>query len=319
MGLEPTASGATNQRSNQTELHPPSLTDYTIVYTLSSRCKICYTDEMKVLNGLELAGYIKERQAKQVRALRQAWKVFPRLAIVVDSDNPVIATYMRLKQRYGEDILIDVEIHQASGVQIVATIDELNRRPDIHGIIVQLPLTDMAQADTVLGAVAPAKDVEGLNPQGSMFDAATPLAINWLLAGYSIELAGKKVAIVGRGRLVGAPLAKMWRNSGVDVTVFERGDDLTNLQTYDVIVTAAGAPGVIETDMIKSGAVLVDAGTAVEDGVVRGDVSPEVRQRSDIIITPEKGGVGPLTVAALFDNVILAARRVAEQQGKPEN
>lgn len=266
------------------------------------------------MSGRDLADFIKERQAKQVRGLRQAWRVFPRLAIVTNVDNPVIDVYMRLKEQYGADILVDVEVHRVRPEETLAKIEELNERVEVQAVIVQLPLADMSQADAVLSRVAPEKDVDGLNPEGSTFDAATPMAINWLLAAYGVELAGKSIALVGHGRLVGAPLARMWRRSGHEPVVFEKGDDLAKLADYDVIVTAAGAPGAITSEMVKPGAVVVDAGTAVEDGVVRGDVDAAVRQRRDIALTPIKGGVGPLTVAALFDNVITACLRIANRQ-----
>lgn len=268
---------------------------------------------MKLLTGSDLALFIKERQAKQVRALRQAHGIAPRLAIVTNVDNPVINVYMRLKEQYGADILIDVEIHRVKPEETLSSIDELNRREDIQGIIVQLPLDDMGRMDQVLSAVDVAKDVDGLHPQ-SKFDAATPLAISWLLAGHGIEIGKKKVAIVGRGRLVGAPLERMWSRSGVDLTVFVDGDDLSKLVDYDAIVTATGVPQIIKSTMVKDGAIVIDAGTAVEEGVVRGDVSGEVRRRPDVIITPEKGGVGPLTVTALFDNVINACFRIANSR-----
>lgn len=265
------------------------------------------------MSGSDLAAFIKERQAKQVRALRQAHGIFPRLAIVTNVDNPVINVYMRLKERYGADILIDVEIHRVEPARTLAVIQQLNEREDVQGIIVQLPLADMTAMETVLRAVDPRKDVDGLHPQ-TTFDAATPMAINWLLAGHGIEMKQKKVAIVGRGRLVGAPLERMWRASNVDVTVFEKGDDLANILNYDIIVTATGVPRVITPEMIAPSAVVVDAGTAAENGEVHGDVSPEVRERQDITITPQKGGVGPLTVTALFDNVITACFRVANNR-----
>lgn len=267
---------------------------------------ICYNQTMKSLNGAELASFIKQRQAKQVRMLRQAHHIQPRLAIVTDSDNPVIATYMRLKQRYGTDILIEVEICRVATRQLPETITALNQRDDVQGIIVQLPLAEPEQTDQIVRLVAPEKDVDGLNSERTLFDPATPMAINWLLAGYSVELAGKRLAIVGRGRLVGAPLERMWRASGLDVTVFGRGDALSRLYEYDVIVTATGVAGLIQPDMIRPGAVVVDAGTASEDGKIVGDVAPANRTRTDIHLTPEKGGVGPLTVSALFDNVITA-------------
>ena len=274
--------------------------------------KLLYLMTMRELNGSELAGFIKERQAKQVRALRQAWHINPRLAIVTDVENPVIETYMRLKQRYGADILIDVEIHRVSAGGALEVIQELNNRDDVQGIILQLPISNSDQTEELLESIREDKDVDGLRKR-AIFQAATPTAISWLLAGYGVDLKGKKVAIVGRGRLVGAPLEKMWLKSGVDVTVFEKGDDLSQLINYDIIVSATGVPGLIKSQMIKTKAVVIDAGTASENGKIVGDVSEEVRQRNDVIITPKKGGVGPLTVSALFDNVITACLKIANQ------
>lgn len=274
--------------------------------------KLLYLMTMRELNGSELAGFIKERQAKQVRALRQAWHINPRLAIVTDVENPVIETYMRLKQRYGADILIDVEIHRVPAGGALEVIQELNNRDDVQGIILQLPISNSDQTEELLESIREDKDVDGLRKR-AIFQAATPTAISWLLAGYGIDLKGKKVAIVGRGRLVGAPLEKIWLKSGVDVTVFEKGDDLSQLIDYDIIVSATGVPGLIKSQMIKTKTVVVDAGTASENGKIVGDVSEEVRQRNDVIITPKKGGVGPLTVSALFDNVITACLKIANQ------
>ena len=274
--------------------------------------KLLYLMTMRELNGSELAGFIKERQAKQVRALRQAWHINPCLAIVTDVENPVIETYMRLKQRYGADILIDVEIHRVPAGGALEVIQELNNRDDVQGIILQLPISNSDQTDELLESIREDKDVDGLRKR-AILQAATPTAISWLLAGYGVDLKGKKVAIVGRGRLVGAPLEKMWLKSGVDVTVFEKGDDLSQLVNYDIIVSATGVPGLIKSQMIKTKAVVVDAGTASENGKIVGDVSEEVRQRNDVIITPKKGGVGPLTVSALFENVITACLKIANQ------
>ena len=274
--------------------------------------KLLYLMIMRELNGSELAGFIKERQAKQVRALRQAWHINPRLAIVTDVENPVIETYMRLKQRYGADILIDVEIHRVPAGGALEVIQELNNRDDVQGIILQLPISNSDQTEELLESIREDKDVDGLRKK-AIFQAATPTAISWLLAGYGVDLKNKKVAIVGRGRLVGAPLEKMWLKSGVDVTVFEKGDDLSQLINYDIVVSATGVPGLIKSQMIKPKTVVVDAGTASENGKIVGDVSEEVRQRNDVIITPKKGGVGPLTVSALFDNVITACLKIANQ------
>lgn len=285
-----------------------------ITHTISvlKMVKLLYLMTMRELNGSELAGFIKERQAKQVRALRQAWHINPRLAIVTDVENPVIETYMRLKQRYGADILIDVEIYRVPAGGALEVIQELNNRDDVQGIILQLPISNSDQTEELLESIREDKDVDGLRKR-AIFQAATPTAISWLLAGYGVDLKNKKVAIVGRGRLVGAPLERMWLKSNVDVTVFEKGDDLSQLINYDIIVSATGVPGLIKSQMVKTKAVVVDAGTASENGKIVGDVSEEVRQRNDVIITPKKGGVGPLTVSALFDNVITACLKIANQ------
>ena len=272
----------------------------------------CY---MKLLNGKELSEYIKERQAKQVRALRQAHNVFPKLAIVQVKDDPVINTYVRLKRQYGSDILIDVDIQQISQEKAAETIQKLNKDELVHGIIVQLPLADTSQTDEITNMVLPEKDVDALG-EGSKFDPATPMAILWLLAGYNIDLKGKQVLLIGRGKLVGAPLEKILKESGISVTVADRSTkDLSEkTNAADVIITAAGSPAILYPDMIKHGAVVVDAGVASEDGKTVGDVAQEVYERDDIVITPAKGGVGPLTVCALFENVIRAARNSVEQE-----
>ncbi len=263
----------------------------------------------KLLNGKELAEFVKERQARDVRALRQAGGVVPRLAIIRTNPDPVVDSYMRLKQKYGEDILIEVDVHTIKQTAVLATLAELNDNPAVHGIIVQIPLPDPSQTTEVLNAVAAGKDVDGL-AKGSRFDAPTPMAINWLLAGYNIELRGKKLVIVGHGRLVGRPLAHIWEKSGLQVTVADKNtDNLSSLtRQADVLVCATGVPGLITAQMVKPEAVIVDAGVATDSNGLIGDVAPEVRGLPGITITPEKGGVGPLTVCALFDNVIRAAR-----------
>lgn len=263
---------------------------------------------MKELLGSELAGFIKERQAKQVRQLKQAYKIMPKLAIVASSDNPTITTYVSLKKRYGDDIGIGVDEYFIGQNELADKIIELNNDESVHGIIVQLPLQDTTQTESILQTVIPNKDVDGLTTN-SPFDAATPMAINWLLNGYNVELNSKQIVIVGNGKLVGSPLNIMWTKSGLNPIVI---DESTNnkdevISSADIIVTAVGKPGIITSDLVKYGAVVVDAGVASEKGVLKGDVADEVYGRDDITITPKKGGVGPLTVCALFDNIIRAA------------
>lgn len=263
---------------------------------------------MKILDGASLASFIKERQAHQVRSLRQAHNIYPKLAIVRTSEDSRIAAYVRLKKAYGDDILVDVEEHFVPQGQALALIQNLNADPSVTGIIVQLPLADPTQTDELLNAVAPQKDVDGLG-EHAVLDPATPLAILWLMAGYNVELKNKKIVVIGQGRLVGAPLARMLRASNVDVTVVTKQSDdiIAVVRDADVVISATGHPGVLTSEMLRPGVTVVDAGVATDKGKLVGDIDPAVRDRHDLTITPEKGGVGPLTVCALFDNVIRAA------------
>ncbi len=256
---------------------------------------------MKELNGREVAGYIKERQAHTVKALRSR-KIFPKLVIFYDNDSPVIAKYMSLKQAYGDDIKVAVEVIKISANDAEAKLKAAADDDSVTGIIVQLPL---AECDIkILDIIPLKKDVDGLRGES---DTATAMAIHWLLNSYGVELIGKKLAIVGHGKLVGAPLERMWRESGYDVTVYDKGDDTSTLPECDVVVTATGVPGLIKPEMLKHGAVVVDAGTASEGGVIKGDLDDAARERDDLTITPKIGGVGPLTVAMLFERVLQAA------------
>jgi methylenetetrahydrofolate dehydrogenase (NADP+)/methenyltetrahydrofolate cyclohydrolase len=263
---------------------------------------------MKLLLGKELAEFIKERQARSVRLLKQNYGLVPQLSIIKTVDNSVIDLYVRLKQRYAQDIGIKVEVYRVKQAEVKSLLSKLNSDPKVHGIIIQLPLEDSKQTEELVNLVAPEKDVDALGKKAE-FEPATPMAILWLLSGFNIDLTGKKIVLIGKGKLVGKPLEKILMNSGVDVSVADsRTKNVLDLtRTADIIITATGRPYVLKSQMIKPGAVVVDAGVASEDGKTVGDVDPDVYSREDLTITPQKGGVGPLTITALFENVIRAA------------
>ena len=270
-----------------------------------------YHRTVKLLNGSDLASFIIERQARAVRGLQQAHDILPKLAIVVTTDNPIIEIYMRLKKRYGADIDVDVVLHRVVQKDVLATIETLNQDDSVHGIIVQLPLQDITQTDEVIAAVSPQKDVDALGKK-AVFDPATPTAILWLLAGYGIDIKHKKIVLLGRGKLVGAPLEAMLEHSDCTVQSFGASDNSeAALSSADIIITATGSPGSLTSEMIPKNCVVIDAGVAVESGRAVGDLADDVYARHDIKVTPKKGGVGPLTVSALFENVILAAKNSA--------
>jgi len=219
-----------------------------------------------------------------------------------------------MKRRYGDDILIETVVETLDEADMPAAIKRHNADPATHGIIVQLPLKDPALTDDIVRLVAPEKDVDGLG-EAPDFMSATAEAIDWLLAGYGIDLAGKRLAVVGNGRLVGAPLSRAWRSAGYNLTVLDdkSGDIAPVLKQSEVIVSATGVPRLITSDMLPINAVVVDGGTASENGMIVGDVDPAVyTSRDDLSITPAKGGVGPLTIAALFDHVITSATRASK-------
>lgn len=267
---------------------------------------------MKQLLGKELSEFIKERQSRSVRALKLERGIIPKLVIIITIDNPVINLYVRLKKRYASDIGIDVDIHRVNQDEVKDLLDRLNKNPSVHGIIIQLPLQDPSQTDELVNYVTPEKDVDALGYKAK-FDPATPMAILWLLSGFNVDLAGKKVVLIGRGKLVGKPLEKILNNSGVNVSVADsKTKNVIELtKDADVIITATGQPAVLTSEMIKQGAVVVDAGVASEDGKTVGDVDPAVFKRDDLTITPQKGGVGPLTISALFENVIRSAEKIS--------
>jgi len=269
---------------------------------------------VKYLNGSELASYIKVRQAHQVRALKQAHNISPKLAIIVTIKDPIIEIYLRLKKKYGVEIGIEVELYRSDLREVPALIKKLNNDNNVNGIIIQLPISDESKTEEIVNLVDPNKDVDGLSKK-TKFDPATPLAILWLLAGYNIDLSGKDIVIVGKGRLVGAPLENALLNSGLTPRVLGRstkniGEEISKA---DIIITATGVPGLIKADSIKEKAVVIDAGVASENGKTVGDVDEAVYEtRDDLTITPTKGGVGPLTVCALFENLIRAANKLIE-------
>jgi methylenetetrahydrofolate dehydrogenase (NADP+)/methenyltetrahydrofolate cyclohydrolase len=251
---------------------------------------------MKLLTGRDVAAYIKQRHTSQAAGLHPS----PRLAIVRSKDNEAGDRYLKMKRQYGEDIGVAVDLYVETSDMIIPRIETLNRDKSVTGILVQLPLADSGITDAAVAAVAPAKDVDGLAP-GSKFEAATPKAALWLLASHNVDLAGR-IVVVGQGRLVGKPLADRLEASGLDVVRCDINTKDLASETIqgDIVFTGTGQEHLIKPDMIKQGAVVLDTGSEAE-------LDPALYDRDDLTITPNPGGVGPMTVAALFDNLLIAA------------
>lgn len=262
-----------------------------------------------LLDGKELAGYIKAQQAQTIKSLQFTGK-HPKLAIIQCGDDAPSDKFIELKREYGQDIGAEVEHVKVAEEDLDTALQQLNTDELTNGIIIQLPLPDSVDTDTIVNQITPEKDVDGLG-ENSWFDPAAPTAILWLLGGYDISLSSKQIGLIGQGRLVGAPLADMLRASGAEPLICD--EDSGNLeevmQRSDIVVSATGAPGLIKQDLSSDGQVIVDAGTAYKDGKLVGDVDQSVYSRKDIKISPVPGGVGPLTVCALFGNLIEAFKQ----------
>ena len=260
------------------------------------------------LDGDELASYIKQRHAGEIKHMQPK----PKLAIIMHADSGrATRTYVeRTKKGYAVDIGADCQIHEVALDQagVIDLINQLNNDVTVHGIIVQLPYPGV-DIDAVLASVAPHKDIDGLGPD-SNFDMPTPQAILWLMAAYNLDYKNKKVAVIGQGRLVGKPIADMLENSGAIVTRCDHSTPDIKSITLDanIIISATGQPKLITPDMIGPGSIIIGAGTSDVGGSTRGDLDPALYNDDTLKIARNIGGVGPVTVAALFDNLLIATR-----------
>ncbi len=285
----------------------------------------------EIIDGNAIAQQIREDLKPRVETLR-ARGIEPGLAVVLVGENPASVTYVRHKERDCAELGITSHVHRVpestSQEEIIELVQRINADPAWHGQIVQTPLPDHVDEDTVIAAVDPAKDVDGLHPasQGKMlrglptFLPATPSGVQQLLirSGHSPE--GKHVVVCGRSNLVGRPLAVllMQKRPGANatVTVCHTGTpDLAEMtRRGEILVAAMGQPGSITADMVRDGAVVIDVGTTpVPDPSKKsgrrlaGDVDFAAVSEKASAITPVPGGVGPMTRAMLLVNTVLAA------------
>jgi methylenetetrahydrofolate dehydrogenase (NADP+)/methenyltetrahydrofolate cyclohydrolase len=243
------------------------------------------------------------------------------LATVLVGDDPASDIYIRLKHKAldevgieGRDLRLPATIAQD---ELLATVEELNRDDTIDGILVQLPLPDHLDEATVIRAVDPRKDVDGLHPvnAGMLYLGrpghvpATPLGIMALLEEYDVPLEGANAVVVGRSAIVGKPVALLLLSANATVTLcHSRTRDLAaRTREADVLVVAVGSAGLVGPDGIKEGAAVVDVGMNRTHEGVRGDIDPAVEERA-ALYTPVPGGVGPMTIAMLLRNTVKAAR-----------
>jgi methylenetetrahydrofolate dehydrogenase (NADP+)/methenyltetrahydrofolate cyclohydrolase len=282
-----------------------------------------------VIDGKAVAARVREDVAREVAELVLQTGRTPGLATVLVGDDPASAVYVAGKRRACAEVgIADLHRHLASGVpeaQVAALIEELNGDPEVSGILLQLPVPEYMDGAALTARISPEKDVDGLTPisagrlaQGvSGFRPCTPLGVMALLDTYEVELEGAEAVVVGRSNLVGKPLAAMLLQRNATVTsCHSRTRDLAGVcARADVLAAAVGVPGLIGSEHVKEGAVVIDVGISRTEGGLRGDVDFSAASERARLITPVPGGVGPMTIAMLLRNTVSAFRLQALPSG----
>jgi bifunctional protein folD len=277
---------------------------------------------MKILDGKAVSLKVKESVKVRADELKK-FGVEPTLAVVLVGEDKASQTYVRAKEKACNEYGIKSVAHRLSENttqnELLALINVLNLDDSIHGILVQLPLPKHIDTDAILAMINPAKDVDGFHAVnvGKLvsgldgFVPCTPLGVMEILKEYGIEVAGLNAVVIGRSNIVGKPMANLLLNASATVTItHSKTKNLKEIcKNADLIVAAIGKPFFLKADMVKDGAVVVDVGiNRLDDGRLVGDVDFDDVAPKCSYITPVPGGVGPMTIAMLLNNTILAAQ-----------
>ncbi|MEQ8217338.1 MAG: bifunctional 5,10-methylenetetrahydrofolate dehydrogenase/5,10-methenyltetrahydrofolate cyclohydrolase [Arenibacter sp.] len=294
---------------------------------------------MEILDGKKVSNQIKEEIAAEVAKMRERGEKVPHLAAVIVGNDGASLTYVGSKVRSCEKVGFESTLVQlpstTSEQELLNKIEELNQNDDIDGFIVQLPLPEQINTQRVLLAVDPDKDVDGFHPTNfgkmaldmSTFIPATPFGILELLERYKVETKGKHTVVIGRSHIVGRPMSilmgrKGWPgNSTVTLTHSHTKNITQIISQADIVISALGVPNFLKAEMVKDDAVIIDVGiTRVPDDTkekgyyITGDVDFENVSKKASYITPVPGGVGPMTIAMLLKNTLLARERHRSQK-----
>lgn len=268
-----------------------------------------------IMSGIELSSKIEEEIKQNIKGCI----IRPSVAVIEVGDNPINERFVKAKEEVCNRVGIYFRYFKYESdtpeLTIINKIKELNNDDYVNGIMIQLPLPERYNEKRLLNTVINSKDIDGLTDINigrliSGRKTITPcsvLAITTLLKEYNVELEGKEVVIVGKGKLVGRPLINVLLNEGATVTVcHSKTSDLKkHTSDADIVISATGVKGLITADMIKEGAVVIDAGCTIEDGKIYGDVDFDKVSKKASLITPPTGGVGPMTVAMFLNNILM--------------
>ncbi|HVE75220.1 MAG TPA: bifunctional 5,10-methylenetetrahydrofolate dehydrogenase/5,10-methenyltetrahydrofolate cyclohydrolase [Actinomycetota bacterium] len=279
----------------------------------------------QIIDGKKIASEIREDVTRRVAALSEEG-IKPGLAAILVGDDPASHVYVSSKEKAAQSAGMNSFVHRlpADTQQdaLMELIASLNANPAVHGILLQIPIPKHLDPDAAILSIDPAKDVDGLHPQSvgllaqgkPRFVSCTPLGVKVLLERTGAKVEGSHVVVVGRSNLVGRPVSILLSlkadNANATVTLCHTGT--TNLEDHtmnaDILIVAAGVPKGITGEMIKPGAIVIDVGiTRGDDGKLIGDVDFESAKQIAGAITPVPGGVGPMTVAMLLSNTLMAA------------
>lgn len=279
---------------------------------------------MVVIDGKALAQQIQDELAQKTAQLKADKGVVPGLVVILVGDNPASQVYVRNKERSALAVGFDGRTirlpETTTEAELLAQIDQLNQDPTCHGILVQLPLPQHIDEETVLLAISPDKDVDGFHPMnmGKFWSGhpvmlpCTPAGIMEMLKAYDIDPAGKRAVVVGRSNIVGKPMAQLLLDANATVTIaHSRTENLAEVtRQADILVVAVGRGHFITADHVKPGAVVIDVGMNRDAaGKLIGDVNYEAVAPVASHITPVPGGVGPMTITMLLAQTYQAALR----------
>ena len=276
----------------------------------------------QLIDGKELSKKIRKELKLEADRLRQK-KIIPKLAVILVGDDSASKVYIRNKSKACEDVGVEFEEilldSNTSMEKLLSIIDELNVRKDINGILLQSPIPKGLDIQEAFERIDYKKDVDGFNPINvgklmigqDTFISCTPYGIIKMLEAYNIEIEGKHAVVIGRSNIVGKPLSQCLLNKNATVTIcHSRTRNLSEItRTADILISAVGKTDMVTADMIKDGAIVIDVGMNRNDeGKLVGDVDFEKVKEKASYITPVPGGVGPMTIAMLMNNVIKATK-----------
>ncbi len=277
---------------------------------------------MEIIDGKKLAKTTRENLRLEVEELKEKG-INPKLAVIMVGNNSASQIYVRNKSRACDEVGIEFEEYllptTTEQSELLNLIDKLNKQEDINGILLQSPIPDGLDINEAFRKISPEKDVDGFHPVNvgklvlgqDTFVSCTPYGIMRMFEAYNIDLEGKNAVVIGRSNIVGKPMSHCLLNKNATVTIcHSRTKNLAEItKRADILVAAIGKAEFVKADMVKEGAVVIDVGiNRTEEGKLKGDVDFENVSKKASYITPVPGGVGPMTIAMLMNNVVKAAK-----------